>query len=154
MIIANIIGGLGNQMFQYACGRALSLRTGQSLRITTDQFGAYALHNGFELKRVFHVEVVQATETELKRQLGWHAPPALRRLFGRPAMRWATGRSWSNEPYFQYWPGINDVRASTYLHGYWQSERYFADAADRIRADFTFRMPWDDADLAVLERMQ
>lgn len=154
MIIPNIIGGLGNQMFQYACGRALSLRTEQPLRIATDQFDGYALHNGFELQRVFDVKVPQANEVELKCLLGWQASPVLRRLFGRPAMRWATARSWINEPYFQYWSGINDVRASTYLHGYWQSELYFADVADRIREDFTFRMPWDAADLAVRERMQ
>lgn len=153
MIIVNIIGGLGNQMFQYACGRAVSLRTGQPLRIATDQLNGYTLHNGLELKHVFHVEVPLATNAELKHLLSWQAPPALRRLLGRPSMNWATGRRWCNEPHFQYWSAINDVRAPTYLHGYWQSERYFGDMADQIRENYSFRMPWDDADLAVLERM-
>jgi Glycosyl transferase family 11 len=154
MIIVNIIGGLGNQMFQYACGQALSLRTEQPLHIATDQLDGYALHNGFELQRVFYVEAPQATAVELKRLLGWQAPPPLRRLFGRPTMHWAVGRKWCIEPYFQYWSGINDVRAPIYLHGYWQSERYFRDVADQIREDFNFRMPWDDADLAVHARMR
>lgn len=154
MIIVNTIGGLGNQMFQYACGRSLSLRTAQPLRIATDQFNDYALHNGFELQRVFHVEVPQATAAEMKRLLGWQTPPMLRRLLGRPAMRKATGLNWSNEPHFHFWPGINNIQTSTYLHGYWQSERYFADVAARIREDFTFRLSWDDADLAVRERMR
>lgn len=154
MIIANIIGGLGNQMFQYACGRALSLRTEQLLRIATSQFDGYSLHNGYELQRVFHIQVPLATAAELRGLLSWQAQPILRRLLGRPAMRWAMTRNWSNEPYFQYWPGINERRTSSYLHGYWQSERYFEDVGDRIRADFTFCMPWDDADLAVRARMQ
>lgn len=141
-------------MFQYACGRALSLRTGQSLRVATDQFNSYVLHNGFELGRVFHIEVPPATQAELKLLLGWQSAPALRRLFGRPAMHWATGANWSNEPHFYYWPGICDVGGPTYLHGYWQSERYFADAIERIREDFAFRMPWDEADRAVRKRMR
>jgi hypothetical protein len=154
MIIANIIGGLGNQMFQYACGRALSLRTGQSLRIAADQFENYALHNGLEIQRVFQVEVPQATVAELKQLLGWQTSPKLRRLFGRPAMRWATGRGWSSEPNFAFWPSINNIQTSTYLHGYWQSEQYFADIADQIHQDFTFRMHWDAEDLAVRDRMK
>ena len=154
MIISNIIGGLGNQMFQYACGRALSLRSEEPLRVAIDQFDGYDFHHGFELQRVFHVTVPQATKHDLKRLLGWQAPPAVRHLLGRPVMRWATGRHWRNEPHFQYWPRINEIRPYVYLHGYWQSERYFADVADQIRQDFTFRMPWDDADLAVCERMR
>lgn len=141
-------------MFQYACGRALSLRTKQPLRIATDQFDSYTRHGGFELNDVFHVEVPQATDVELKHLLGWQAQPALRRLLGRPSMNWATGPRWCNERHFQYWPGISEVRAPTYLHGYWQSERYFKDVADQIRQDFNFRMPWDEADLAVQERMR
>jgi hypothetical protein len=154
MIIVNTIGGLGNQMFQYACGRAVSLRTRQILRIATDQFDGYALHNGFELHRVFHVETQQATEDEMKHQLGWRAHPTLRRLLGRPAMLWARGRHWCNEPYFQYWPGIKDILGPIYLHGYWQSERYFKDVADQIREDFNFRLPWDAADQNIREQMR
>ena len=141
-------------MFQYACGRALSIRTKQLLRIATDQFKAYSLHNGFELQRVFQTEALQATEAELKSVLGWRSAPTLRRLFGRPTMRWATQHHWCNEPHFQYWPDITKVQGPVYLHGYWQSERYFDGVANQIRKDFSFRMPWDGADLAVLERMR
>lgn len=154
MIIANLIGGLGNQMFQYACGRSLSLRTGQPLRLATDQFEGYTLHNGFELQRMFGVDAPLATESELRALLGWQASPRLRRVFGRSAMRWTTGKAWGNEPHFAYWPRLKTLLGSRYLHGYWQSEKYFLDVADRIREDFTFRMPWDEADLAVRERMR
>lgn len=154
MIITNLIGGLGNQMFQYACGRALSLRTNQPLRIATDLFNGYALHNGFELNNIFKIDAPQATEAELERLLGWQSNPMLRRLLGRPTMRWATGRGWCNEPHFEYWPGINKVQASTYLHGYWQSEKYFNEIADWIRRDFTFKIPWGAEDLAVRSRMK
>ncbi|HEY5994805.1 MAG TPA: alpha-1,2-fucosyltransferase [Gallionellaceae bacterium] len=154
MIITNIIGGLGNQMFQYACGRSLSLGTGQPFRLATDQFRGYALHNGFELQRVFNMRAPLATEAEIKQLLGWQATPALRRLFGRPAMRWLTGNRWGNEPHFQYWPGLAELRGPLYLHGYWQTERYFQEHADQIRADFVFQMKWDAQDEAVRQRMR
>ncbi len=37
-VVARIFGGLGNQMFQYACGRALSLRNGVPLRLDLGWF--------------------------------------------------------------------------------------------------------------------
>lgn len=154
MIISNIIGGLGNQMFQYACGRAVSLRSNQSFRIITDQFKEYILHNGYELERVFQLPVKLATKSELNALLGWQKSPKFRHLFGRPSLCWATGQNWCNEPFFSYWSGIRNVQRAVYMHGYWQSERYFNDVADVIRQDFTFSMPWDDIDQAVLKRMR
>ena len=154
MIIVNLIGGLGNQMFQYACGRALSLRTKQQLRLATDQFHNYSLHNGFDLERVFNIDVPHASVTELKSLLRWQASPRLRKILGRPLMRWATSRNWCNEPYFSYWPGMLDVSHPVYVHGYWQSENYFADATNLIRRDFTFRNALDELDLAIHKRMR
>jgi hypothetical protein len=154
MIIVNIIGGLGNQMFQYACGRALSNRICQPLHLSIDQFHRYSLHSGYELQSVFHVNSPFATEFELRNILGWRARPVMRRIFGRPSMRWATGRNWCNEPFFQYWQGINQVHTPVYMHGYWQSENYFKDESDSIRKAFTFKMPCDNLDCAVIERMR
>ena len=37
MIIVRLMGGLGNQMFQYACGWALALRTGHELEYWFNQ---------------------------------------------------------------------------------------------------------------------
>ena len=34
---------------------------------------------------------------------------------------------------------------NTYLHGYWQSEKYFAEIAEQLRSDLRFTTPLDDA---------
>jgi hypothetical protein len=53
LIINRIIGGLDNQMFQYAAGSALSLRLHESMVIDLGGFSDYHLHQGFELSDVF-----------------------------------------------------------------------------------------------------
>ena len=45
LIITNICRGLGNQMFRYAAGRALSLRYGCPLKLDTSWFSVFARNN-------------------------------------------------------------------------------------------------------------
>ncbi len=49
-----------------------------------------------------------------------------------------------------YWPALRErARQGGYLQGYWQSERYFAGHAERIRSDFAFRHDMSGANLDV-----
>lgn len=54
-------------------------------------------------------------------------------------------------------PGFDETLLApltdVYLAGYWQSERYFADAADTIRADFQFTTPPDPDNADHLKRI-
>lgn len=139
MIITQIIGGLGNQMFQYAAGRALSLRNGSWLSLDISGFENYELHQGFELQRVFAGTFGIAQSSDIHRMLGWQSSPAIRRIVSRRPFSMFLNKHLVVEPHFQYWPGINDLPKDCYLSGYWQSEKYFSDFAAQIRADFSFR---------------
>jgi hypothetical protein len=121
--------------------------------LAVDQFGEYPQHNGLELLRVFDINTPIANREDLAVLLGYQSNPKVRRLLGRPSMSWATGRSWCNEPHFDYWSAIQKIKQPTYVHGYWQSEQYFVDFAHLIRNDLTFRNDLDASDLAVKERM-
>ncbi|HLP97529.1 MAG TPA: alpha-1,2-fucosyltransferase [Sideroxyarcus sp.] len=141
MIISHIIGGLGNQMFQYAAARALSLRRGQPLYLDVSEFAGYDLHHGFELDRVFNCPAAIATRAEMAGVLGWQSFRRVRRAMARPSMaRWRRDEL-IVEPCFQYWEGIDRAPQDCYLMGYWQSDRYFQDCADTIRAEFAFQSP-------------
>jgi hypothetical protein len=153
VIISKIIGGLGNQMFQYAAGRALSLRLSTPLRLDVSGFADYGMHHGFELPRVFSCAPELSTEDEVHDLLGWRASPLVQRILIRSGLRMLYGDSLVVEPHLRYWPGINRVRDNAYLSGYWQSEKYFSDASQAIRNDFAFRHPFSETNAKLVSRI-
>jgi hypothetical protein len=138
MVIANIIGGLGNQMFQYAVGRALSLQYDEPLLLDVTDFENYELHQGFELQRLFTPYAAIAVKSDIYDLLGWQCSPSIRRVFSWRGMTFLRRKELIVEPYFQYWAGINETPKNCYLYGYWQSEKYFIAVESQIRKDFTF----------------
>lgn len=152
-VISQIIGGLGNQMFQYAAGRSVSILHGVPLHLDVGDFERYSLHQGFELARVFSCPVTVATPQEVRAVLGWQASALARRIFSRSSLQTWRKRHFIVEPYFHYWPGIRNVQPPNYLKGYWQSERYFADVVQTIRTDFTFRQPITGCNLAIAKEI-
>lgn len=147
MIISHVIGGLGNQMFQYAVGRALSLKKRVPLRLDVRAFEGYALHSGYELDRVFNISAQFASDADCRRVMGWRAPPIVRRALQQKKLSFLRGSNFAVEPDFSYWPAIASVPDDCYLQGYWQSENYFQHYAPTIRADFSFRIPANPSNL-------
>jgi hypothetical protein len=141
MIVSHIIGGLGNQMFQYAAGRALSLARGVPLRLDVSDFEGYGLHQGFELTRLFACSPTIADSDDVRAMLGWQAAKRIRRVVARPQLRFLRNRHFVLEPHLHYWQGIREVKSPAYLMGYWQSEKYFLAVAAQIREDFAFKLP-------------
>lgn len=133
MIYTRFHGRIGNQMFQYAAGRALALRRGTGL-VIDDRL---ARHRGEgSIAEVFALPPVTAPLTA-------PMPPS---KHDRPlayALWRHLGRSprYLREARLGFERRVLDAPDDSYLHGYWQSERYFADAAAQIRADFAFPPP-------------
>lgn len=131
MIVSRLIGGLGNQMFQYAAGRALALRLGVPFFIDSRAFADYKTH-AFGLKN-FCVDLQESPPNLLPN------PPAegrLQRILRR--LLWTPLRV-QTEKTFTFDPAVLNLSDNVYLDGYWQSEKYFVDFADGIRSDFTIR---------------
>ena len=142
MIIVNIAGGLGNQMFQYACGQAIAAATTHEVRYTTDIFAQQSTHNGYELGRVFGLSVPMATTYDLRKIIGkLYAHPTCRRAMMKyQAPQSVLGKRFRIERGNAFDENLaKGLEAGGYIHGYWQSERYFAPIVDQIRTAFTFR---------------
>ena len=141
MIVSNLIGGLGNQMFQYAVGRSRAIALEVPLKLHVGDFAYYGLHNGFELSRVFRGNFLQASRSDIGGVLGWRAPWICRRILTNRRAASFRGPRFVVEPSFGYWPGITQATDHCFLVGNWQSEKYFCEAEKAVRADFTFRHP-------------
>ena len=154
MVISNILGGVGNQMFQYAAARSLSLTNNSELLVDLRGFSDYSLHNGYELNRVFNIDVKKANDKDVRQLLKWRASDSIMKVLRRPYFSFLRGREFIVEPHFNYWPEILNAPSDCYLHGYWQSELYFKSFEDIIRSDFSFRNTLDEKNLKLADEIK
>ncbi len=130
-VIVGLSGGLGNQMFQYAAGRALAQRLDVPLRVDLSWFRS--------LKgRPYALEpfAISATPCDADKFM----PATLRPVWNRIARRWLPRRMGLpvfRERHYHFDPEILRIERPTYLDGYWQSERNFPGCAAVLAAEFS-----------------
>lgn len=135
MIIVKLIGGLGNQLFQYALGRHLAHIHNTKLKLDIIGFETYKPHS-YNLK---HFNIIEnlATKKEIdqfkkyKRKSGkiWF-------LYNRLM---ADKSKYVQEQRFDFDPSILVMGNDVYLNGYWQTEKYFKNIEEIIRREFTLK---------------
>lgn len=142
MIIVRLMGGLGNQLFQYAAGRNVALKNDLPLKLDLSWFKdqpdrPYSLH---------HFAIIEgiATPNEIA-HLKKSKMNLLDRIIttykecGKPYYH----RTDIREKSLDFDKNILQISGSAYLEGYWQSEKYFKDIEDIIRKEFSVITPPD-----------
>lgn len=145
MIITRLKGGMGNQMFQYAIGRALSIKYNTSLGLDL----AYLLDRTTRPKRyritfrnydldIFNVkaEIVPQSDISFANKkfsgnIGLCFDFFRRKILKLPGV----------DKGFNFDKTVLSLGNSVYLDGWWQSPKYFSDIEDIIRNDFTLKKP-------------
>lgn len=145
MIISKIYSGLGNQMFQYATGKATALRLNTDLKLDLSWFDIsekmVRAKRQFELNNFPNIHIDLANEKKCRQigyidDFGFALLGKLRRRLHSCYKQLFTKKSYvtdKNDNIELLQTGLDH-----YLDGYWQSEIYFKDFADQITSSFSF----------------
>jgi hypothetical protein len=152
-----IFGGLGNQMFMYAAGRALAIRLGATFELDVSRFPRDRVYRRVYLLDRFPIEG-KIVSNGICERFGSLAERAARRLGGHVYPMGSTllvEPSAGGKPVFDGRLLAPPHARHIVIDGYWQSERYFADHASVIRAELQPPRPLAEQalrDLASIER--
>lgn len=138
MIVTKLKGGLGNQMFQYAAGLAVSLAWNEELKLDIIGYDdpRYVHANTPRQYRMFpfrlSASIATVSEVEKSRNpLGIISK--LLRAFNQRVLR---------KYYVDYDASLFKKR-NNYLEGYFQSEKNFINTKDRVLKEFTLKKESD-----------
>jgi hypothetical protein len=124
MKVVRVIGGLGNQMFQYAFYLALRKRF-NNVKLDIGSYKYYKLHD-YQLEEIFNLkELNHASRMEI--------------LIFRFIKKWQIVK----EDVF-YHPEILDIKGFRYYAGYWNSENYFTEVINNVKQSFNFKINLKD----------
>jgi len=150
MIVLRLKGGLGNQMFQYAFGRVLSIKNKTDLVFNIEAYedsnkrpfrGNFAIRT-YDLD-VFNIKGRVAKKKEI---------PFLHRMYFKggimlliDAVRRRIFRYKAHELYTQKFNSLHlNLGPNSYIDGFFQSPKYWQGYEDIIREDFTLRVTPND----------
>lgn len=163
MKIVNIIGGLGNQMFQYAFALTLSNRfPEEEVLIDTSHFHylflkkwkSANLHNGFEIEDVFpNAKLKKATFKQLIKT-SWYVPNyLLSRIIRKCLPRRKKEYVQNKKDYFTFQPEPYAITSDCYYEGLWESVRYYLPYKEQLIDVFTHPVP-DVEHARIIEEME
>lgn len=139
MIVVKLIGGLGNQLFQYAAGRALANYHKTDLALDTSYLklvsnGAYTQRK-FELEP-FNISASIANEETLK-VFNFNQGRIITRL--KKISPGLFNNMIFNEHHFNFHSEFLKLPKDTFLNGYWQSEKYFNSIRNKLLHEITLK---------------
>lgn len=131
MVIVQLKGGLGNQMFQYAAARRLAAEHGIELKLDLSFLEAETVQHtkrDFELYKLnINAGIATCKEIQAIKKKRW------KNLFCPALIKDKGVADFSKK--------VTRCSDHVYLDGYWQSEKYFKSISPVIRNEFTFKQP-------------
>lgn len=143
MIIVQLLGGMGNQMFQYALAKHLSIKNKTQLKLDVNflqnrVFIEKFVYRNYDLD-IFNVEENFLTNDILPEyNKSYNIKSIFRRVLYYFTIR-LKGYYYVREKKFKFDKNILNLKGDIYLDGYWQSPKYFQNIEEAIRKDFTFK---------------
>ena len=154
MIVANLVGGIGNQMFQYANAKNLSEKLSLPLYFTNDINSFYSKENKNLFQSIFNLKLNYIDKSIFINNFGmFYTNKYLRFVLSKIPNSFSIPKNLHFEPsIIKYQSLIERVSLTKggYIHGYWQSELYFKEISSIIKDDFIFENISDNENLTTL----
>lgn len=154
MIKVKIFNGLGNQLFQYACGRAIQEMYKGELYLDIADFKInerkYSLNN-FKLNENIKIIEEDNTFSNLRKNL---LLKILYKLF--PNITFKIQSKFGKYLYFgeRYIKIAKNFTNNYYLYGYWQSEKYFENIKSIIKKEIVLKNPLQGDKLNLIKEIE
>lgn len=139
MVIVELLGGLGNQLFQYAAARQLAELRGVELKVDVSGFEKYKLHK-YSLHH-FNISANSATKEEVEKFKSSEKFPKLSSILSKIGIYKQFGHVY-RERYFHFDPLLQKAPSDILLSGFWQSEKYFQDISNILYKEFQIITPF------------
>src|ERR1035437_6514594 len=159
MIIVSLFGGLGNQMFQYACGTAVVTRLGVKLKLDISLVSDKTARKDFTFREyelgVFNVKEEIATIEEVRQYIPdlWNSKKYIKLLYR--FKRVVTRRTLYVEKLkFIYNQDIESVKDNTYLYGYFQTQGYFENLRPELLQSFSLTNEIDSQNSVLIAQIR
>lgn len=137
MKIVNILGGLGNQLFQYAFAIALKEEfPEEEIKVNTSCFRGYPLHNGFEIENIFPGLNIPHASTKDLFNVAW--PWTHYRLWQIGSRFLPQRSSMAIDTKYKEDFSFEMIKKKSYFDGYWQSPKFFEKYRKAIKKEFRF----------------
>ena len=156
MIVVKLMGGLGNQMFQYAIGRSLAEKINTELKLDLSFLldrtpRPHFTYRNYELA-IFNIQESFSTTQEVDIFIDKAQEPLARLIQWMNKL--IVDRKVVKERGFYFDPGVFNLTGHLYLEGYWQSEKYFKNIEKIIRQEFTFKCEPDLSNRQLLNKIE
>jgi hypothetical protein len=133
------MGGLGNQMFQYALGRHLSILNNKKLKFDISWYENEKIRR-FSLEK-FNIKIEIASVEELN-SVNFPTQKFIKRINNFTSLKSKKIIGYySEKEKFVFDPEILTFSKNIYLEGSWQNEKYFIAIRDVLIRDFTLKNP-------------
>lgn len=133
MIIVKIVGGLGNQMFQYAYAKKLQ-SIGFNVKIDLSAFVNYKLHGGYQLDK-YNIDLLSSNSVENNRFYKNNLFSKILKKFPFVKTKIVKEKS------LLFDSMLLEVSDDKYVEGYFQNERYLSSIENEIRNNFSIISP-------------